>query len=143
MIQELDGFTGINAFLPPPTRRALVLIDPPYEVKTDYRTVLTMMKESLRRFPTGTYMVWIPRLNSMMARELPDKLKRLPITSWLSVSLDVQKPSADGYGMYGSGLFIVNPPWNLPATLKKVMPYLVQVLGLDEGAKFELEAMIP
>jgi 23S rRNA (adenine2030-N6)-methyltransferase len=143
MIQELDGFTGINAFLPPPTRRALVLIDPPYEVKTDYRTVLTMMKESLRRFPTGTYVVWFPRLNSMMARELPEKLKRLPITSWLNVSLDVQKPSEDGYGMYGSGLFIVNPPWNLPATLKKVMPYLVQVLGLDEGAKYELEAMIP
>ena len=143
LIQELDGFTGINAFLPPPTRRALVLIDPSYEVKTDYRTVLTMMKESLRRFPTGTYVVWFPRLNSMMARELPEKLKRLPITSWLNVSLDVQKPSEDGYGMYGSGLFIVNPPWNLPATLKKVMPYLVQVLGLDEGAKYELEAMIP
>lgn len=143
LILEQDGFTGINAFLPPPSRRALVLIDPPYEVKTDYRTVISMLKESLRRFATGTYVVWYPKLQSMQSRELPDKLKRLPITSWLNVSLDVQQPSEDGFGMHGSGLFIINPPWTLPETLKKVMPYLVEVLGLDEGAKFELAYEIP
>jgi 23S rRNA (adenine2030-N6)-methyltransferase len=143
LILEQDGFTGINAFLPPPSRRALVLIDPPYEVKTDYRTVISMLKESLRRFATGTYVVWYPKLQSMQSRELADKLKRLPITSWLNVSLDVQKPSEDGFGMHGSGLFIINPPWTLPEMLKKVMPYLVEVLGLDDGAKFELEYEIP
>ncbi|MBS0346200.1 MAG: 23S rRNA (adenine(2030)-N(6))-methyltransferase RlmJ [Proteobacteria bacterium] len=143
LVLEQDGFTGINAFLPPPTRRALVLIDPPYEVKTDYRTVVSMLKESLRRFATGTYVVWYPKLQSMQSRELPDKLKRLPINSWLNVSLDVQKPSEDGFGMHGSGLFVINPPWTLPEMLKKVMPYLVEVLGLDDGAKFELEYEIP
>ncbi|MDD2991102.1 MAG: 23S rRNA (adenine(2030)-N(6))-methyltransferase RlmJ [Zoogloea sp.] len=143
IVLEQDGFTGINAFLPPPTRRALVLIDPPYEIKTDYRTVLTALKECLRRFATGTYVVWYPKLHSMHSRELPDKLKRLPITSWLHVSLDVSKPSEDGFGMHGSGLFIVNPPWTLPATLQKVMPYLVEVLGLDDGATFTLEAEMP
>lgn len=139
IVLEQDGFTGINAFLPPPTRRALVLIDPPYEVKTDYRTVLAMLKESLRRFPTGTYMVWYPKLHSMQSRELPEKLKRLPDTKWLHVSMDVHKPADDGFGMHGSGLFIINPPWTLPATLKKVMPWLVEVLGQDEGASFKLE----
>ena len=143
MVLEQDGFTGINAFLPPPTRRALVLIDPPYEVKTDYRTVVAMLKESLRRFPTGTYIIWYPKLHSMASRELPEKLKRLPITSWLHVSLDVQKPAEDGFGMHGSGLFIVNPPWTLPPVLKKVMPYLVKVLGIDDGAGFQLESEIP
>ena len=139
IVLEQDGFTGINAFLPPPTRRALVLIDPPYEVKTDYRTVVAMLKESLRRFPTGTYMVWYPKLHSMQSRELPEKLKRLPGISWLHVSMDVHKPAEDGFGMHGSGLFIINPPWTLPATLKKVMPWLVEVLGQDEGASFKLE----
>ncbi|GEC94784.1 MAG: hypothetical protein RLZZ220_1929 [Pseudomonadota bacterium] len=139
IVLEQDGFTGINAFLPPPTRRALVLIDPPYEVKTDYRTVVAMLKESLRRFPTGTYMVWYPKLHSMQSRELPEKLKRLPDTKWLHVSMDVHKPADDGFGMHGSGLFIINPPWTLPATLKKVMPWLVEVLGQDEGASFKLE----
>ena len=102
-------------------------------------TVLAMLKESLRRFPTGTYMVWYPKLHSMHSRELPEKLKRLPITSWLHVSMDVHTPSEDGFGMHGSGLFIINPPWTLPATLKKVMPWLVEVLGQDEGASFKLE----
>ena len=139
IVLEQDGFTGINAFLPPPTRRALVLIDPPYEVKTDYRTVVAMLKESLRRFPSGTYMVWYPKLHSMQSRELPEKLKRLPDTKWLHVSMDVHKPADDGFGMHGSGLFIINPPWTLPATLKKVMPWLVEVLGQDEGASFKLE----
>ncbi|WP_442769785.1 23S rRNA (adenine(2030)-N(6))-methyltransferase RlmJ [Zoogloea ramigera] len=139
IVLEQDGFTGINAFLPPPTRRALVLIDPPYEVKTDYRTVVAMLKESLRRFPTGTYMVWYPKLHSMQSRELPEKLKRLPDTKWLHVSMDVHKPADDGFGMHGSGLFIINPPWTLPAALKKVMPWLVEVLGQDEGASFKLE----
>ncbi len=144
IVLEQDGFTGINAFLPPPTRRALVLIDPPYEIKTDYRTVLTALKECLRRFSTGTYVVWYPKLHSMQSRELPDKLKRLPmITSWLHVSLDVSKPADDGFGMHGSGLFVINPPWTLPATLKKVMPYLVTVLGQDDGATFTLEAQMP
>lgn len=143
IVLEQDGFTGINAFLPPPSRRALVLIDPPYEVKSDYRTVVSALKECLRRFPTGTYAVWYPRLQTMLSRELPDKLKRLPITSWLNVSLDVSKPSEDGYGMHGSGLFIINPPWTLPETLKTVMPWLVQVLGLDDGATFGLEYEIP
>ncbi|WP_347250940.1 23S rRNA (adenine(2030)-N(6))-methyltransferase RlmJ [Zoogloea sp.] len=143
LVLEQDGFTGINAFLPPPTRRALVLIDPPYELKTDYRTVLTALKECLRRFATGTYVVWYPKLHSMQSRELPDKLKRLPITSWLHVSLDVRKPSEDGFGMHGSGLFIINPPWTLPETLKKAMPWLAEVLAVDEGAGFTLEAEMP
>ena len=143
LVLEQDGFTGINAFLPPPTRRALVLIDPPYELKTDYRTVLTALKECLRRFATGTYVVWYPKLHSMQSRELPDKLKRLPITSWLHVSLDVRKPSEDGFGMHGSGLFIINPPWTLPETLKKAMPWLAEGLAVDEGAGFTLEAEMP
>jgi 23S rRNA (adenine2030-N6)-methyltransferase len=142
IVLEQDGFTGINAFLPPPSRRALVLIDPPYEVKTDYRTVLTMVKESLRRFAGGTYVVWYPKLHSMLSRELPEKLKRLPDINWLNVSLDVKSPAADGFGMHGSGLFIINPPYTLPATLQMVMPYLVKILGLDEGAAFTMEAKI-
>ncbi|MDD3352597.1 23S rRNA (adenine(2030)-N(6))-methyltransferase RlmJ [Zoogloea sp.] len=143
MVLQQDGFTGINAFLPPPPRRALVLMDPPYEVKTDYRTVVSSLKECLRRFPTGTYAVWYPKLHSMESRELPEKLKRLPITSWLHVSLDVRSPSSDGYGMHGSGLFIINPPWTLNEILKKTLPYLVTVLGLDTGASYTLESEIP
>ena len=138
-IQAGDGFAGIKAMLPPAPRRALVLIDPSYEDKHDYRQVLQALQEGLTRFATGIYAVWYPQLQRAESRQLPDKLKRLPVNNWLHVSLTVGTPASDGFGMHGSGMFIVNPPWTLHATLKTVMPYLVQVLGRDKGAAYLLE----
>ena len=139
LIQKTDGFGALKALLPPPPRRALVLIDPPYEEKQDYQRVLTALNEGLKRFANGVYAVWYPQLQRAEARQLPGHLKQLPVKSWLHVALSVQAPSAEGFGMHGSGMFILNPPWTLHAELKQVMPYLVKVLGQDEGASFELE----
>ncbi len=138
-IQASDGFAGIKALLPPAPRRALVLIDPSYENKHDYRQVLQALQDGLTRFATGIYAVWYPQLQRAESRQLPDRLKRLPVNHWLHVSLTVGTPASDGFGMHGSGMFIVNPPWTLHATLKTVMPYLVQVLGQDNGAAYLLE----
>ncbi|MEO8386707.1 MAG: 23S rRNA (adenine(2030)-N(6))-methyltransferase RlmJ, partial [Betaproteobacteria bacterium] len=63
----------------------------------------------------------------------------IPVKSWLHVSLSVSAPSEDGFGMRGSGLFILNPPWTLHESLQEVMPYLVRVLGRDPDAGFVLE----
>lgn len=138
-IQASDGYAGIKALLPPAPRRALVLIDPSYEDKHDYRQVLQTLQDGLTRFATGIYAVWYPQLQRAESRQLPDKLKRLPGNNWLHVSLTVSTPASDGFGMHGSGMFIVNPPWTLHATLKTIMPYLVQVLGQDQGAAYLLE----
>jgi len=83
--------------------------------------------------------VWYPQLARLDARQLPDKLKRLPAKNWLHVSLTVTSPSEDGFGMHGSGLVVLNPPWTLYATLQSVMPYLVKVLGRDAEAGYVLE----
>ncbi|MBT9569394.1 MAG: 23S rRNA (adenine(2030)-N(6))-methyltransferase RlmJ [Thiobacillus sp.] len=135
-----SGYDALKALLPPPPRRALVLIDPPYETRDDYANVIRAMNEGLTRFPTGTYAIWYPQLARPESRQLPDKLKRLPIENWLDVTLTVQTPSTEGFGMHGSGMFIVNPPWTLQATLETVMPYLARVLGQDQGAGFTLDA---
>lgn len=139
LIQKADGFGALKALLPPPPRRALVLIDPPYEEKQDYQRVVKALQEGLKRFANGVYAVWYPQLQRADARMLPDQLKQLPVKNWLHVALSVQSPSAEGFGMHGSGMFILNPPWTLHDELKQVMPYLVKVLGQDEGATFELE----
>ena len=134
-----DGFAGLKALLPPPPRRALVLIDPSYEDKADYRNVVSAVEDALTRFATGVYAVWYPQLSRADSRQLPDKLKRLPAKNWLHVSLTVRAPNDDGFGMHGSGLVVLNPPWTLHTNLQQVMPYLVKVLGQDGGAGFVLE----
>ena len=135
-----NGYDALKALLPPPPRRALVLIDPPYETRDDYTNVIAALNEGLTRFATGTYAVWYPQLDRPEARQLPDKLKRLPIRNWLHVTLTVHTPSTDGFGMHGSGMFIINPPWTLHKTLEEVMPYLVAALGQDAGAGYTLDA---
>lgn len=140
MIQRADGFAGLRALLPPPSRRGLVLIDPPYEDKSDYRSVKDTLADALTRFATGTYAVWYPVLNRMEARQLPEKLKQLPASGWLNVTLSVCAPSPDGFGLHSSGMFVINPPWTLELMLKEMMPYLVSVLGTDADAGFTLES---
>lgn len=139
IVRKADGFAGLKGLLPPPTRRALVLIDPPYEVKDDYRRVVEVARDAIRRFPAGTYAIWYPMLARPEARNLPDRLAAIGAGSWLDVRLSVRAPSPDGFGMFGSGLYIVNPPWVLPGLLEEVLPQLVKLLGEDQGAGFDLE----
>jgi 23S rRNA (adenine2030-N6)-methyltransferase len=139
--EATDGFLGLKAVLPPQPRRGLILIDPSYEIKDDYRREIAALKDSLERFPTGTYAVWYPMLQRDESRQLPDKLMRLPVKAWLHASLTVQTPAKEGFGMHGSGLFVINPPWQLADQMQPVMPWLVQALGQDSGAGYQLEQL--
>jgi 23S rRNA (adenine2030-N6)-methyltransferase len=139
LMQQADGFGALKALLPPPPRRALVLIDPPYEDKQDYRRVVSALGEGLKRFANGVYAVWYPQLQRVEAKQLPEQLKTLPVKNWLHVALTVQSPGEDGFGMYGSGMFVLNPPWTLHGVLQEVMPYLVRHLGQDAQAGYTLE----
>lgn len=137
-VRYSDGFAGLKAILPPPPRRALVLIDPSYEDKTDYAAVVTAMSESLQRFATGIYAVWYPQVQRAESRQLPEQLKKLTKGDWLHASLQVKSPSLDGIGLHGSGMFVFNPPWKLEVAMREVMPVLVQLLGQDGSATFDL-----
>ena len=138
LIETTDGFKAFKALLPPPPRRALVLVDPPYEDKQDYRRVVTTLGEGLKRFNNGMYALWYPQLQREETQILPGRLKLLPARSWLHVALSVQG-SVTAEGMRGSGMFVINPPWWLEKTLREVMPYLVGQLGHDDQADFVLE----
>jgi 23S rRNA (adenine2030-N6)-methyltransferase len=137
--QAGDGFAGLQAVLPPPSRRALVLIDPSYEDKSDYRQVLAAVREALKRFRAGVYAVWYPQVQRRESHQLPDSLKQLQDKDWLHVTLSVKKPVAGGFGLHGSGMFILNPPWLLPKALDLAMPYLAKVLAQDAAADFSIE----
>lgn len=138
-IYGTDGFEGLKAMLPPPTRRGAVLIDPSYEDKQDYRRTLTAVKEGVKRFATGTYAVWYPLVQRREVTEMTRQLERLPVKSWLHATLSVKRPAGDGFGLHGSGMFLVNPPWTLDAALKPVMPFLARELAQDDRATFTLQ----
>jgi 23S rRNA (adenine2030-N6)-methyltransferase len=140
MIYAGDGFDGIKALLPPPPRRALVLIDPSFEDKRDYGRTIKCVEESLERFATGTYAVWYPQVTRPESQRFPEQLKRLQDKNWLHLTLSVSKPPEDGFGLYGSGMFILNPPYTLEASMKEALPWLVKTLGQDAGAQFRIES---
>ena len=137
-VLRADGFEGMKKFLPPAQRRALVVMDPSYEIKTDYSKVLVSIQDALKRFATGSYLVWYPLIAHAEAHDLPKRLKTMAQQSkrdWLHVSLIVKSskftalPSEllDGGkqkrpGLPGSGVFVINPPYTLKAELQEAMP---------------------
>lgn len=133
MIQRADGYGGLKALLPPPSRRALVLIDPSYEDKDDYRQVRVAVDEAQKRFATGTYAVWYPALARLEAQQLPERLKRGAASDWLHVVLSISG-YAEGQGLHSSGMFIINPPWTLKAKLEQALPWLAEMLGHGNGS---------
>ncbi len=140
LAERADGFAGLKALLPPPSRRGLVLIDPPYEDKDDYRKVKLAIDDAQKRFAGGTYAVWYPALGRLESQQLPERLKRVAQSDWLHVTLHIGAPGEDGRGLVGSGLFIINPPWTLEAALKDTMPWLTQALARDSSARFALQS---
>ncbi len=134
-----DGFAGMKAVLPPPSRRGLVLIDPSYELASDYRAVVTALRDGMQRFATGTYAVWYPLLQRRESIQLPENLRRAAGADWLDIALQVNAPSAEGLGLHGSGMFIVNPPWTCAEQMRGIMPWLTRALAQDAAATFRID----
>lgn len=146
-----DGFEGLKKFLPPPTRRALVLCDPSYEMKTDYARVVTLVTDSLQRFSTGCYAIWYPVIPRPEAHDLPKRLKTVANRahkSWLCATLSVKsskllqddKGNTIRPGLPASGMFIINPPHTLKAALAQALPQMLAVLKQDQHAAFALSS---
>lgn len=140
-VRRSDGFAALKALLPPAPRRAVVLIDPPYEVKGDYDTVLQALDQGLRRFASGCYLIWYPVLGREDSRVLPERLRKRVDGhfSWLDARLHVASTAPSGLGMNGSGMFVVNPPYLLRERLAQALPALAERLATGPGARHELD----
>lgn len=140
-IVEGDGFAGMQALLPPPDRRALVLIDPSYEVKSDYQLVVKQLVQAHQRFATGCFALWYPVVSRGRIDELEMGLKKSGIRNIQLYELGLR---ADGHeaGMTASGMILINPPWSLWQAMENCLPWLVDHLGEDEGAHYRLEQLV-
>jgi 23S rRNA (adenine2030-N6)-methyltransferase len=117
----------------------VVLMDPSYELDRDYSRVVTALRDGLQRFAEGTFMVWYPVVSKLPAVQLPKRLKALATKRWLHARLTVQPLDARGFGMAGSGLFIINPPHTLHAELNSLLPWLHEALKQFDGGGWVLE----
>jgi 23S rRNA (adenine2030-N6)-methyltransferase len=142
---QSDGFAAIRSELPPPSaaRRAVLLIDPSYEIKSDYAKVVAALREALTRVADGVIAIWYPQLRTVESVQLPHRLQAaadaLAKKGWLHARLTVQQADERGFGLVGSGVFIANPPHVLHDEISPLMQPLVDLLGQYEGANYLLE----
>jgi 23S rRNA (adenine2030-N6)-methyltransferase len=127
-----DGLSDCIGLFPPEERRGLVLLDPSYEIKTDYRATVETLAKLHRRFATGIYIIWYPIIERHRVRQMERAVKKGDAENVHLFELGV-RPDARGHGMTGSGVIVVNPPWTLNAEMRGILPYLAGVLGEDGG----------
>ena len=150
MVMHEDGFNGLPKFLPPSTRRGLVFIDPSYEIKLDYERVVVAVSIGMKRFSTGTYVVWYSIIPRPQAHSLPRHLTNLARQAdkpWLHATLRIRTGAridatpgekAKPVGLVDSGVVIINPPFTLYEQLQQALPQMVQLMGQDHLAGFSL-----
>lgn len=126
-----NGYQQLKSQLPPASRRGLILIDPPYELKSDYQDVVKGIQEGYKRFATGTYALWYPVVLRQNIKRLVHALEESGIRRILQIELAV-RPDSDQRGMTASGMIVINPPWKLEGQMRSVLPWLHQVL-VPEG----------
>jgi len=140
-VQRLDGYTGLKALLPPPEKRALVLIDPPFEAKGEFAAVARGLKDALKRLPGAVVAVWYPITERARTAEFHHALLELAAPT-LFAELTIAG-EASLVRMKGCGLLILNPPWQIDREIRAVLPALRDRLKLDAGAATACDWLVP
>ncbi len=141
-VQDLDGYTAPRAMLPPPEKRALVLIDPPFEAQTEWEDCVQAVGEALRRLPAAVVALWYPLTDRARADALLTAIRTSRPGPALLFELTIAGP-ASGIRMRGCGLLVVNPPWRLEEGVRAAIQELPGLLGRDSGASAHTEWLIP
>ncbi len=129
-IEKRDAYETLRTFLPPAERRGLVLIDPPFEKKDEFERLTRQMAGWAKRFPTGTYLIWYPMKAGQPYAALRETATPL-FPDWLCFET-LRYPEAQEDTLNGSGLLVLNPPYNLGEMLQAVGPVLQKNLNLAE-----------
>ncbi len=127
-----DGLKGLISAVPPLERRGVILVDPSYEIKSDYQDVAKAIIKAHKRFSTGVYMLWYPVVNRAQTEGMLKLLADSGIKRQLRIEQAI-RPDSDEFGMTAAGLWIINPPWQLDETAKEMLDYLSPLLNQGGG----------
>ena len=140
-VQAIDGYTGLKALLPPPEKRALVLIDPPFETKKEFTDIARGLRAALRRLPGAVCAVWYPITERARTAEFHHALLELAVPT-LFAELNIAGETS-GLRMKGCGLLILNPPWQIAREIRTLLPVLRERLRVDAGASAGCDWLVP
>ena len=124
----IDGWTALNAYVPPPERRGVVLIDPPFEATDEFSRLAEALEAAHRKWATGIFVLWYPLKGRQDSDALARRLRRAAIPKVLRAEVDFamqRKPE----GLAGCGLIVVNPPWILADELEILLPLFAKVFA--------------
>jgi 23S rRNA (adenine2030-N6)-methyltransferase len=145
---EIDGYTGLRAYVPPLERRGLVLIDPPFEKPDEFSSLARNLVEAWQKWPTGTYCVWYPLKAVPEVNRFFRTLTDAGISDVLCLELSVgqskitDEPSRSGLsnnGLSNNGLAIINPPYVLEEEARLILPFLCDTLARGPGANWRID----
>ncbi|MBB4287230.1 23S rRNA (adenine(2030)-N(6))-methyltransferase RlmJ [Roseospira goensis] len=131
-VRDGDGYAALAALLPPPERRGLVLMDPPFEDRGEYAALAAALGRAHRRFATGVYMLWYPVKDPGAVEAFRQQIADSGVRRVLAAELTV-RPTTTIRGLAGSGLILVNPPYRLDETLRALLPWLADTLAETPG----------
>ncbi len=141
-VHRIDGYGAPRAMLPPLEKRALVLIDPPFEAADEMKRVAAAVEEGLRRSPAAVFAIWYPLTARASTAPLFLPLRERRLAPTLVAELRVQSESVE-VGMGGCGLAILNPPWQFDTVMRPVLAQLARLLALDADARCQLDWLVP
>ena len=128
-----DGLRGCIGLVPPPERRALLFVDPSYEVKDEHERVVAALANAHRRFATGVYAVWYPVIDRRWVGRL-ERAVRAQLGARIALYELCVRGDGHGRGLTGSGMIVVNPPWTLDDDMHAALPWLAERLAIDDGS---------
>jgi 23S rRNA (adenine2030-N6)-methyltransferase len=140
-ILNIDARHAVKSLLPPKERRGVVLIDPPFEERSEFSDLATAVEEALTRFAAGTYLIWYPLKDEAAADRFVSAATARAGLEFLDVRLAVSKPFA-GLGLTASGVLVINQPFVLKNELETIMPVLEELLAEGAGSRFELREAV-
>lgn len=127
-----NGYQASLGLFPPPSKRGVVIVDPPYELKEDYQQVVKYASDVHKRFGSVVMMIWYPVVERSRIDQLERELKQTGIKNIQQFELNIAEDTEEK-GMTGSGMLVINPPWTLMAEMETTLPYLVNTLAPKDG----------
>ncbi len=127
-----DGYSSVRALLPPPERRALILIDPPFEAQDEFAQITTSVAAGLQRFPSGVFAVWYPLTVRAKVDEFLRGIHELNPPPTVALELTIAG-DASRLKMKGCGVLVINPPWRFEQEANPILTFLAEVLAQEPG----------